>query len=74
MGADPSLEKELRLLNRILRWTEQGITWELCPGHVELNVQSLNLEGKEANPVVTPGHRDSTRRSSGTQGGEVPMH
>ena len=70
MGAGPSLEKELRLLNRNIRWTDKGATWEPDPRHVELIVQSLNLKGKEANPVVTPGSRESTRRSSGTKSDE----
>lgn len=56
-------KKELRLLNRILRWTEHGISWEPDPRHVELILPSLDLSGDDAKLVVTPGSRESTRRT-----------
>ena len=70
MVADPSLGTEFSLLYRVIRWTDPGITWEPDHRHVELIVQSLHLEGKAANTVVTPGNRESTRRSSTIKAGE----
>ena len=52
--------KELRFLNRVIRWTEAGITWEADPRHAELVIQQLGLEG--CHPVVTPGVRDDTAK------------
>ena len=66
MGAHSSLGKELRPLNRIIRWTAHGITWEPDPRHVELIVQILNLDADKASPADTPGTRDTTRRSPGS--------
>ena len=36
--------KEMRILNRIVRWTEEGIEYEGDPSHVEICMQELGLE------------------------------
>ena len=37
------------------------------PGHVELIVQSSNLDADNASPAVNPGTKEPTRRSPGSQ-------
>lgn len=36
LGGDSSVLKELRVLNRVLRWTEAGILLEADPCHQEI--------------------------------------
>ena len=45
--------KEIRVLNRILRITAKGLTYEADPRHVELLSRSLGLEGTRL--ITTPG-------------------
>ena len=51
----PALEdaKEVRCLNRIIRWTPNGIEYEADPRLVERLVEQVGLEG--ANGAATPG-------------------
>ena len=51
----PALEdaKEVRCLNRIIRWTPNGIEYEADPRLVERFVEQVGLEG--ANGAATPG-------------------
>ena len=51
--------QELRFLNRIMAWTEHGITWEADPRHAELVIQQLDLEN--CKPVVSPGVKEDNR-------------
>ena len=53
LGPDPDQGKEVKVLNRIIRVTEEGWEYEADQRHGELIVQSLNLE--EAKEVTTPG-------------------
>ena len=45
-------EKELKVLNRIIRYTDQGIELEADLRHAELIVKQLGLE--EAEPLTNP--------------------
>ena len=45
LGRDQEVSKELRVLNRILRWTPQGITYEADPRHVELPIKEFSPTG-----------------------------
>ena len=45
--------KEGRVLNRIIRWTSEGIEYEADPRQVEKLIEAAGLDG--ANTVVTPG-------------------
>ena len=53
LGLDAKDDKEMRVLNRIVRVDASGLKYEADPRHVELLAQSLNLQG--CNPVATPG-------------------
>lgn len=46
-------DNEIRILNRIVRITEQGLEYEADPRHVDLITQSLNLQHSKS--VATPG-------------------
>ena len=53
MGNGKEDVKEIRLLNRIVRWTDQGIKYEADLRHVETVVDKL--VGLNCKPVSTPG-------------------
>ena len=52
-GEHPGDQKEVRLLNRILRIVPEGILYEGDPRHVELLERSLGLQ--HCKPYMTPG-------------------
>ena len=53
LGPAPQDDKEVRVLNRIVRWTAEGVEYEADPRHVEQIVRDLDLIGSK--PVTTPG-------------------
>ena len=63
LGPDQGQNKEVRVLNRILRWTSEGIEYEADPRHAEIILQQLNIEA--CKPVVTPGTREEGRAKDG---------
>ena len=60
LGAAKHLAKAATVLNRIVEWRDDGISWEPDPRQGEFIVQDLGL--KDARPMVTPGVRDHSRR------------
>ena len=53
LGTDENDCKEMRVLNRIVRITKDGLLYEADPRHAEMLIKAFNLEGAKA--VVTPG-------------------
>ncbi len=53
LGPGPQDDKEARVLNRVVRWTQQGLEYEADPRQGEKVVLDLGLEG--AKSVATPG-------------------
>ena len=53
LGPAPSDQKEARVLNRVVRWTADGIEYEADPRQAERLVRDLKLEG--AKVLGTPG-------------------
>ena len=49
--------KEMRVLNRIVRITPDGLLYEADPRHAEMLIKAFKLEGSK--PVVTPGVKPS---------------
>ena len=47
--------KEMRVLNRIVRVTDEGLLYEADPRHAEMLVKAFHLEGSTSKAVVTPG-------------------
>ena len=45
LGGDAVDVKELRFLNRVVRWTQEGIKYEADPRHVEQLIRDLEAEG-----------------------------
>ena len=51
--------QEIRFLNRILAWHDEGISWEADPRHAEMVVKQLGLEGGRS--AATPGAKEETK-------------
>ncbi len=45
LGTRAGQEREISILNRIVKWTSEGIQYEADPRHAELIIQHLGLEG-----------------------------
>ena len=58
LGPDSHDTKSIRILNRIVTWSETGITYEPDQRHVEIMIRALGLE--RAKSVVTPGIKEQT--------------
>ena len=55
LGGGASDSKEIRVLNKVLRYTDQGLELEADPRHAELVVKELRLEGSK--PSRVPGSK-----------------
>jgi hypothetical protein len=55
-------KKEIRVLNRIIRWTEWGLEYEADQRHADMVVRDLGLENAKA--VTSPGTREDHAMSS----------
>ena len=62
LGPGSEHEQEVRILNRIVRWTESGIAYEPDQRHAEMVVRDLGLE--QAKAVATPGTKDDQALAS----------
>ena len=56
LGPGPGQKKEVRVLNRVIRWTDGGLEFEADQRHAEMVVRDLGLENAKA--VATPGTRE----------------
>ena len=54
--------QEIRVLNRVINWTADGVTYEADPRHAEILIRELQLEGSK--PVTTPGAREDVGKAS----------
>ncbi len=63
LGPDPRRHvQQLRVLNRVISWQRDGLTYEADQRHAELLIRELGLEyGK---PVATAGSRDDMAKAS----------
>ena len=52
LGGDPGDQQEIRILNRVLRWTDEGILYEADPRHAEILAREVGANGCA---VRTPG-------------------
>ena len=55
LGGDKHDLRELRLLNRVLRWTRHGIRVNANPRHQEILDSTV---GQDARTVTSPGSKD----------------
>ena len=51
LSGDATDVKEVKILNKIIRWTARGIELEADPRHAEIVVRNLGLEGAKPNKV-----------------------
>ena len=58
IGPEEGDDKSIRILNRVVEWTEGGIKYEADQRHAEIIIRELGLNG-ESNSVGTPGERDT---------------
>ena len=56
LGPERNDDKSVRILNRIVTWTEDALEYEADQRHAELIIQELDLE--RARPMSTPGTID----------------
>jgi hypothetical protein len=59
LGGDRGDEQEIRVLNRVLRWTAIGIMYEADPRHAELLAREVGAAGPA---VRTPGAKGSEKK------------
>ena len=52
LGPEDGLKQEIRVLNRVLRWMDDGLEYEPDQRHAELIIRDLGMDG--AKPVSTP--------------------
>ena len=52
LGPESGMKDEVQILNRTLRWTKEGITYEADQRHAEIVIKEMNM--KKANAVSTP--------------------
>ena len=57
LGPEPNDDKSIRILNRVVTWTCDGIEYEADQRHAELIVQHLGLNAARSKPVSTPSIR-----------------
>ena len=62
IGAGNGCEREGKVLNRIVRYTEEGYELEADPRHAELIIEQLGVGGNR--PVITPGIDDDDVESA----------
>ena len=68
LGGGASDSKEIRVLNKVLRYTDKGLELEADPRHAELVVKELRLEGSK--PSRVPGSKADMVKVRETEGGE----
>ena len=63
IGEGEKLAKEVRILNRIVRWRPgEGVTIEADPGHLEILVDSTGV--KDERPLTTNGSKDDQEKEA----------
>ena len=53
LGPEPGSEKEVKLLNRTMRWEQDGISWEPDRRHIELLLEQLDMDPRTTSIVIT---------------------
>ena len=51
LGPESDMKDEIQILNRTLRWTKEGLTYEADQRHAEIVIKDMNM--KRANAVST---------------------
>ena len=64
IGPGEGDDKSIRILNRVVEWTEDGISYEADQRHADLIVQKMGYS-EESNGVVTPGEKKEAQEDEG---------
>ena len=59
LGPGESHAKQVRVLNRVLTWEAEGLTYESDQRHAEIIIQAMNV----TKAVTTPGSRDDAQQA-----------
>lgn len=71
LGPGKTDGREATVLNRITRWTEEGIEYEADPRQIEKLLEEFDLDGDGVNGVVTPGAKAQAHQVQDEK--ELPM-
>ena len=63
LGPDREDKKQVKILNRIVSWTDEGLTYEADPRHAEIVIKELDLT--KAKGVCSPGTKDEGTTKEG---------
>ena len=66
VGTGKDQVSEVRILNKVIRLTEQGVELEADPRHVELTIRALGLEDAKISTV--PGAKEVKKRDNSDRG------
>ena len=58
LGTAPGCKEEVRILNKVLRYTNRGLELEADPRHAEIVIRQMGLE--KATPSRVPGAKGAT--------------
>ena len=72
LGPEATDDKEVSILNRIIRWTEDSLLYEADPRHVEKLLRDAGLE--DCNALGTPGVKQPTDADKSWFEGESAPH
>ena len=61
LGKGPGCKDEVRILNKIVRYTNEGVELEADPRHAELVIKELGLEGAKLSKV--PGTKETKKKT-----------
>ena len=62
LGPGRTQKREVRILNRVVGWTKDGLLYEADQRHAEIVIRDLGLEGAKAAP--TAGTREDQKAAS----------
>ena len=54
LGPEPECLREVKLLSRLIRWDDEGLTWEPDSRHLKLFVEQLELDASKLTSAGTP--------------------
>ncbi len=67
LGGDHGDDKEIRVLNRILRWTAHGIMYEADPRHAEILASEVGATGPAVRTPVVKSDKVKVEAESGNE-------
>ena len=71
-GPGNSDDKEGRVLNRVVRWTDDGVEYEADPGQAEKLLDFIGLGSERVKSTVTPGLKPTNEQIDGEK--ELEQH